>query len=277
MIAYGHDHVAKWNPINVCSYHLQEAGATPVQEIAYSLATAIDVLDAVRDSGKISPEQMPHVVGQISFFVNAGVRFIEEIAKMRTFTAMWDEICRTRYGVQDASLRRFRYGVQVNSLGLTEQQPENNVQRIVLEMLGVTLSADARARALQLPAWNEALGLPRPADQQWSLRMQQVLAFESDLLEYPDIFAGSSVMEAKVSELTQGARNELDDVLALGGAFQSIDELKSRLVASQSLRVARIESGEQVVVGVNRFTETAASPLASDGAVETIMTVDPLV
>jgi (2R)-ethylmalonyl-CoA mutase len=277
MIAYGHDHVAKWNPINVCSYHLQEAGATPVQEIAYALATAIDVLDAVRDSGKISTAQMPHVVGQISFFVNAGVRFIEEIAKMRTFTAMWDEICRTRYDVQDASLRRFRYGVQVNSLGLTEQQPENNVQRIVLEMLGVTLSADARARALQLPAWNEALGLPRPADQQWSLRMQQVLAFESDLLEYPDIFAGSSVMEAKVDELTKGAYNELDDVLALGGAFQAIEELKSRLVASQSQRVARIESGEQVVVGVNRFTETAASPLASDSAIETIMTVDPLV
>ena len=276
MIAYGHDHVAKWNPINVCSYHLQEAGATPVQEIAYALATAIDVLDAVRDSGKISSEQMPHVVGQISFFVNAGVRFIEEIAKMRTFTAMWDEICRTRYGVQDASLRRFRYGVQVNSLGLTEQQPENNVQRIVLEMLGVTLSADARARALQLPAWNEALGLPRPSDQQWSLRMQQVLAYESDLLEYPDIFAGSSVMEAKVRELTVGAQNELDDVLALGGAFSAIEELKSRLVASQSQRIARIESGEQVVVGVNRFTETAESPLTSDG-LETIMTVDPAV
>ena len=277
MIAYGHDHVAKWNPINVCSYHLQEAGATPVQEIAYSLATAIDVLDAVRDSGKIPPSQMPHVVGQISFFVNAGVRFIEEIAKMRTFTAMWDEICRTRYGVEDATLRRFRYGVQVNSLGLTEQQPENNVQRIVLEMLGVTLSADARARALQLPAWNEALGLPRPADQQWSLRMQQVLAFESDLLEYPDIFAGSSVMEAKVRELTKGAQNELDDVVALGGALAAIDELKSRLVASQSQRVARIESGEQVVVGVNRFTETDESPLASDSAIETIMTVDPAV
>jgi (2R)-ethylmalonyl-CoA mutase len=277
MIAYGHDHVAKWNPINVCSYHLQEAGATPIQEIAYSLATAIDVLDAVRDSGKIEPKQMPHVVGQISFFVNSGVRFIEEIAKMRTFTAMWDEICRTRYGVEDATLRRFRYGVQVNSLGLTEQQPENNVQRIVLEMLGVTLSADARARALQLPAWNEALGLPRPSDQQWSLRMQQVLAFESDLLEYPDIFAGSSVMEAKVHELTNGAQNELDEVLALGGAFSAIDELKSRLVASQSQRVARIESGEQVVVGVNRFTETAESPLTSDSAIETIMSVDPAV
>ncbi len=275
MIAYGINNVAKWNPINVCSYHLQEAGATPVQEIAYALATAIDVLDAVRDSGKIEPAQMPRVVGRMSFFVNAGVRFIEEIAKVRTFTAMWDEICRTRYGVQDPSLRRFRYGVQVNSLGLTEQQPENNVQRVVLEMLGVTLSADARARALQLPAWNEALGLPRPWDQQWSLRMQQVLAFESDLLEYPDIFAGSRVMDAKVRELTLGAQGELDDVLALGGAFRAIDELKSRLVASQSQRVARIESGEQTVVGVNRFTETAPSPLTGDATIGAIMTVDP--
>jgi (2R)-ethylmalonyl-CoA mutase len=220
---------------------------------------------------------MPNVVGRISFFVNAGVRFIEEIAKMRTFTAMWDEICRTRYGVEDASLRRFRYGVQVNSLGLTEQQPENNVQRIVLEMLGVTLSADARARAVQLPAWNEALGLPRPSDQQWSLRMQQVLAFESDLLEYPDIFAGSQVMEAKVRELTSGARSELDDVLGLGGAFKAIDVLKGRLVDSQSARVARIESGEQIVVGVNRFTETAESPLTSGTSIESIMTVDPAV
>ena len=276
----GHDRVrhtprAKWNPINVCSYHLQEAGATPVQEIAYALATAIDVLDAVRDSGKVEKSQMPSVVGRISFFVNGGVRFIEEIAKMRTFTAMWDEICRTRYGVQDPSLRRFRYGVQVNSLGLTEQQPENNVQRIVLEMLGLTLSADARARAIQLPAWNEALGLPRPWDQQWSLRMQQVLAYESDLLEYPDIFAGSQVMDAKVRELTLAAQVELDDVLALGGAFAAIDELKSRLVASQAERVARIESGEQVVVGVNRFTETTESPLTSGTSLATILTVDP--
>ncbi len=277
MIAFAIDHVPKWNPINVCSYHLQEAGATPVQEIAYALATAIDILDAVRDSGKVEPTQMPNVVGRISFFVNAGVRFIEEIAKMRTFTAMWDEICRTRYGVQDPSLRRFRYGVQVNSLGLTEQQPENNVQRIVLEMLGVTLSADARARALQLPAWNEALGLPRPWDQQWSLRMQQVLAFESDLLEYPDIFAGSQVMDAKVHQLTTGAQSELDDVLALGGAFNAIEELKSRLVASQAERIARIESGEQIVVGVNRFVETEPSPLTSNDSFEAIMTVDPLV
>ena len=277
MIAFGINHVPKWNPINVCSYHLQDAGASPVQEIAYALATAIDILDAVRDSGKIEPSQMPHVVGRISFFVNAGVRFIEEIAKMRTFTAMWDEICRTRYGVDDPSFRRFRYGVQVNSLGLTEQQPENNVQRIVLEMLGVTLSADARARALQLPAWNEALGLPRPWDQQWSLRMQQVLAFESDLLEYPDIFAGSQVMDAKVHELTVGAQSELDDVLGRGGAFNAIEELKSRLVASQAERVARIESGEQIVVGVNRFVETAPSPLTSGSSLESIMTVDPLV
>ena len=275
MIAYGIEHVPKWNPINVCSYHLQEAGATPVQEIAYALATAIDILDAVRDSGKVDPSKMTHVVGRISFFVNAGVRFVEEIAKMRTFTAMWDDICRTRYGVDDPSLRRFRYGVQVNSLGLTEQQPENNVTRIVLEMLGVTLSADARARALQLPAWNEALGLPRPWDQQWSLRMQQILAFESDLLEYPDIFAGSQVMDAKVRELTVAAGSELDEVLALGGAFAAIEELKSRLVASQSVRVARIESGDLVVVGVNRFVETAESPLTSNATIDAVMTVDP--
>jgi len=275
MIAYAINHVPKWNPINVCSYHLQEAGATPVQEIAYALATAIDVLDAVRDSGKVEPSQMPSVVGRISFFVNGGVRFIEEIAKLRALTAMWDVICRIRYHVDDPSLRRFRYGVQVNSLGLTEQQPENNVSRIVLEMLGVTLSADARARSIQLPAWNEALGLPRPWDQQWSLRMQQVLAFESDLLEYPDIFAGSQVMEAKVRELTAAAQDELDDVLRLGGAFEAVEELKSRLVASQALRVARIESGEQVVVGVNRFTETAQSPLTSDVTLESVMSVDP--
>ena len=277
MVAYGITNAPKWNPINVCSYHLQEAGATPVQEIAYALATAVDILDALRDSGKVEPSQMDQVVGRISFFVNAGVRFIEETAKMRTFTAMWDEICRTRYGVDDPSLRRFRYGVQVNSLGLTEQQPENNVQRIVLEMLGVTLSSDARARAIQLPAWNEALGLPRPWDQQWSLRMQQVLAFESDLLEYPDIFAGSVVMDAKVHELTVAAQIELDDVLARGGAFAAIEELKSRLVASQAERVARIESGEQIVVGVNRFTETTPSPLTSGESLESILTVDPAV
>ena len=275
MIAYGIHHVVKWNPINVCSYHLQEAGATPAQEIAYALATAIDVLDAVRDSGKVDAALMPEVVGRISFFVNAGVRFVEEVAKMRTFTAMWDEICRTRYHVDDPSLRRFRYGVQVNSLGLTEQQPENNVQRIVLEMLGVTLSADARARAIQLPAWNEALGLPRPWDQQWSLRVQQVLAFESDLLEYPDIFAGSRVMEAIEHDIYVAAQSELDEVLAMGGAFSAIEELKSRLVDSQSARIERIESGEQTVVGVNRFVETAKSPLTNDDSLESIMTVDP--
>jgi (2R)-ethylmalonyl-CoA mutase len=198
MIAYGINNVPKWNPINVCSYHLQEAGATPVQEIAYALATAIDILDGVRDSGKISPDQLPEVVGRISFFVNAGIRFVEEIAKMRAFTEMWDRICRERYGVTDPAMRRFRYGVQVNSLGLTEQQPENNIQRIVLEMLGVTMSADARARAVQLPAWNEALGLPRPWDQQWSLRMQQIVAYETDLLDYGDIFDGSAEISAKV-------------------------------------------------------------------------------
>jgi len=277
MIAFAINNVAKWNPINVCSYHLQEAGATPVQEIAYALATAIDILDAVVDSGKVLPEQIGDVVGRISFFVNAGVRFIEETAKMRTFTALWDEICHDRYGVTDPAKRRFRYGVQVNSLGLTEQQPENNVQRIVLEMLGVSLSANARARAIQLPAWNEALGLPRPWDQQWSLRMQQVLAYESDLLEYPDIFEGSVVMERKVAELTDAARAELNDVLELGGAFNAIEELKSRLVQSQSERVARIERGEQIVVGVNAYTETAPSPLTSDASLESVLTVDPAV
>ena len=275
MIAYGIENVPSWNPINVCSYHLQEAGATPVQEIAYALATAIDILDAVRDSGKVSPEKMPEVVGRVSFFVNAGIRFVEEIAKMRAFTSMWDAICRDRYHVEDPTLRRFRYGVQVNSLGLTEQQPENNVQRIVLEMLGVTLSADARARAVQLPAWNEALGLPRPWDQQWSLRLQQVLAYETDLLEYPDIFNGSLVMEKKTAELIHDAQAELDDVLAMGGAFSAIDELKARLVRSQATRVARIESGEQKVIGVNTFTTTEQSPL--NGGVESIMTVDPTV
>ena len=275
MIAYGIENVPSWNPINVCSYHLQEAGATPVQEIAYALATAIDILDAVRDSGKVSPERMPEVVGRVSFFVNAGIRFVEEIAKMRAFTTMWDAICRDRYHVEDPTLRRFRYGVQVNSLGLTEQQPENNVQRIVLEMLGVTLSADARARAVQLPAWNEALGLPRPWDQQWSLRLQQVLAYETDLLEYPDIFNGSLVMEKKTAELMHEAQAELDEVLALGGAFSAIDELKARLVRSQANRVARIESGEQKVIGVNTFTTTEPSPL--HGGIESIMTVDPRV
>ena len=273
-IAYTVRHVPKWNPINVCSYHLQEAGATPTQEVAYALATAIGVLDGVRSSGKIDPSEFPAVVGRISFFVNSGVRFVEETCKMRAFTAMWDRICKDRYGVVDPKLRRFRYGVQVNSLGLTEQQPENNVPRIVLESLGVTLSKSARARAMQLPAWNEALGLPRPWDQQWSLRIQQILAFESDLLDYGDIFEGSKVIEAKTAELMEAAGTELDDVDALGGAFGAIDELKMRLVRSQAERVRRIENGEQRVVGVNCFTETAPSPLTADGDIENILKVD---
>jgi (2R)-ethylmalonyl-CoA mutase len=273
-IAYTVRHAPKWNPINVCSYHLQEAGATPVQEVAYALATAIGVLDGVRASGKVHESELPAVVGRISFFVNSSVRFVEETCKMRAFTRMWNRICRERYGVEDPKLRRFRYGVQVNSLGLTEQQPENNVPRIVLETLGVTLSKDARARAMQLPAWNEALGLPRPWDQQWSLRIQQVLAFESDLLEYDDIFEGSKVIEAKTSELVEEATAELDDVLALGGAFEAIDELKRRLVRSQAERVRRIETGELTVVGVNSFTETAPSPFLGDGDIENILRVD---
>jgi (2R)-ethylmalonyl-CoA mutase len=273
-IAYTVRHAPKWNPINVCSYHLQEAGATPVQEVAYALATAIGVLDGVRASGKVDESELPAVVGRISFFVNSSVRFVEETCKMRAFTQLWDNICRERYGVEDPKLRRFRYGVQVNSLGLTEQQPENNVQRIVLETLGVTLSRSARARAMQLPAWNEALGLPRPWDQQWSLRIQQVLAFESDLLEYDDIFEGSKVIEAKTAELADAAQAELDDVQALGGAFEAIDELKRRLVRSQAERVRRIESGELKVVGVNCFTETTASPLLGDGEIENILKVD---
>jgi (2R)-ethylmalonyl-CoA mutase len=272
MVAWCSENIPAWNPMNVCSYHLQEAGATPVQEIAYSLATAIDVLDAVRDSGQVPAERMPAVVASISFFVNSGIRFVEEVCKMRAFTRLWDEITLERYGITDPKARRFRYGVQVNSLGLTEVQPENNVQRIVLEMLGVTLSKDARTRSLQLPAWNEALGLPRPWDQQWSLRMQQVLAYESDLLDYDDIFAGSHVIEGLTDEIAAAARAELDDVLAHGGAFAAIEELKGRLVSSNTERVRRIESGEQVVVGVNRFTETAESPLAGD---ENILRVDP--
>ncbi len=263
-IAYAVKHAPKWNPINVCSYHLQEAGATPTQEVAFALATAIGVLDGVRASGQVDEADLPAVVGRISFFVNSSVRFVEETCKMRAFTRMWDRICRERYGVEDPKLRRFRYGVQVNSLGLTEQQPENNVQRIVLEMLGVTLSKDARARAIQLPAWNEALGLPRPWDQQWSLRIQQVLAFETDLLEYGDIFEGSKVIETKTEEMIEAASAELDDVQELGGAFEAIDELKRRLVRSQADRVRRIESGELEVIGVNSFTETAPSPLLDD-------------
>jgi (2R)-ethylmalonyl-CoA mutase len=274
MIAYTVRHVPKWNPINVCSYHLQEAGATPVQELAYALATAIGVLDAVRESGQVEPGDFPAVVGRISFFCNAGIRFVEETCKMRAFTRMWDRICAERYGVTDPKLRRFRYGVQVNSLGLTEAQPENNLQRIVLETLGVTLSRDARARAMQLPAWNEALGLPRPWDQQWSLRMQQVLAYETDLLEYEDIFEGSRVIEARTAELAEAAQAELDDVLSLGGAFEAIDEIKGRLVRSETERTRRIESGDLKVVGVNCFTGSEPSPLAGE---ETILRVDPAV
>ncbi len=274
MVAWCAEHAPAWNPMNVCSYHLQEAGATPVQELAYSLATAIGVLDAVRDSGQVPADRFPQVFASISFFVNAGIRFVEETCKMRAFVELWDRIGRDRYGVTDPKARRFRYGVQVNSLGLTEAQPENNVQRIVLEMLGVTLSKKARARSIQLPAWNEALGLPRPWDQQWSLRMQQVLAYESDLLEYEDIFDGSHVIEAGTSELVKAAQAELDDVLALGGAFEAVETLKARLVASMAERTRRIESGEQVVVGVNRFTETEPSPLGGEGA---ILRVDPAV
>jgi (2R)-ethylmalonyl-CoA mutase len=265
-IAYTVTHIPKWNPINICSYHLQEAGATPTQELAYALCTAMAVLDAVRDSGQVAPEEMGTVVGRVSFFVNAGVRFVEETCKMRAFVRLWDEITRERYGVTDEKLRRFRYGVQVNSLGLTEAQPENNVQRIVLEMLGVTLSKNARARAVQLPAWNEALGLPRPWDQQWSLRLQQVLAFESDLLEHDDIFDGSHVIGRKVDELVAGAREEIDRVLAMGGATAAVESgyMKQALVSSHAARRSRIESGEEVVVGVNRFETTEPSPLTAD-------------
>ena len=273
-IAWTVRHAPKWNPINVCSYHLQEAGATPVQELAFALATAIGVLDGVRESGQVAAAAFPAVVGRMSFFCNAGIRFVEEVCKMRAFTAMWDRICAERYGVEDPKLRRFRYGVQVNSLGLTEQQPENNVTRIVLEALGVTLSRDARARALQLPAWNEALGLPRPWDQQWSLRIQQVLAFETDLLHHDDIFAGSHVIEAKTAALVEEAGVELQEILDLGGAFEAVAEMKRRLVASQSARTRAIESGELPVVGVNRFTTTEASPLGGEGA---ILRVDPAV
>jgi (2R)-ethylmalonyl-CoA mutase len=266
------EHVPKWNPINICSYHLQEAGATPVQEIAFALATAVDVLDAVRDSGQVDDERFAAVVASVSFFVNAGIRFVEETCKMRAFTRMWDDLTRARYGIDDPRARRFRYGVQVNSLGLTAEQPENNMHRIGLELLGVTLSKDARARSIQLPAWNEALGLPRPWDQQWSLRLQQVLAHESDLLEYDDIFAGSHVIEAKTSELIEGAEAELDEIISLGGAFASIEELKSRLVRSHAARRAAIERGDLTVVGVNDFRETEPSPL---GGAASILQADP--
>ncbi|GAB3858310.1 protein meaA [Nocardioides maradonensis] len=276
MIAYTVNNIPKWNPINICSYHLQEAGATPVQEIAYAMCTAIAVLDQVKASGQVSDDDFEKTVGRISFFVNAGVRFVEEMCKMRAFVELWDEITRERYGVQDEKMRRFRYGVQVNSLGLTEAQPENNVQRIVLEMLAVTLSKKARARAVQLPAWNEALGLPRPWDQQWSLRLQQVLAFESDLLEYDDIFDGSPVVEAKVQSLIEGAKAEIDRVQAMGGAIAAVDSgyMKQELVSSHARRRAAIEDGLEIIVGVNKFDTTEPSPLTAN-LDEAIMVADP--
>jgi (2R)-ethylmalonyl-CoA mutase len=258
---YCHRSVPKWNPTNVCSYHLQEAGATPEQELAFALATARAVLDEIR--GRVAAEDFPGLVSRISFFVNAGIRFVTEICKMRAFVELWDEICRDDYGVADPKLRRFRYGVQVNSLGLTEQQPENNVYRILIEMLAVTLSRNARARAVQLPAWNEALGLPRPFDQQWSLRMQQIMAYETDLLEYGDLFDGNPVVEARVADLKAGARAELARIAEMGGAVAAIDYMKSELVAANTARLARIEAGETVVVGVNRFTEAEPSPLTA--------------
>jgi (2R)-ethylmalonyl-CoA mutase len=278
MIAWTVHHVPKWNPINICSYHLQEAGATPTQEVAYALCTAIAVLDAVRDSGQVDAADMGKVVARISFFVNAGVRFVEEMSKMRAFTALWDEITRDRYGVTDPKARRLRYGVQVNSLGLTEAQPENNVQRIVLEMLAVSLSRGARARAIQLPAWNEALGLPRPWDQQWALRMQQVLAFETDLLEYEDIFDGSHVIQAKVDEIMAGAREEIARVQDVGGAVAAVESgyMKSQLVGSLAEYRRGMENGERVLVGVNKFATTEPSPLQAEGA-KAIETIDPAV
>ena len=272
MIAWCAKNAPKWNPINICSYHLQEVGATPVQEISFALANAIDILDAVKSSGQISDQEFPQVFASFSFFVNAGIRFIEETCKMRAFVKLWDRIGRERYSITDERALRFRYGVQVNSLGLTEAQPENNVQRIVLEMLAVTLSKDARARSVQLPAWNEALGLPRPWDQQWSLRMQQVLAFETDLLEYEDVLNGSHVIEAKTAELVEQAWAEMNEILNLGGAFEAVETLKGRLVQSMSSRTSRIEKGDQRVIGVNAFTQTALSPL---GGTDNILKVDP--
>jgi len=274
-IVFSYREVPKWNPTNVCSYHLQEAGATPVQELSYALATAIAVLDTVKASGEVPDSEFGTVVGRVSFFVNAGMRFVTEICKMRAFGELWDEIARERYGVADPKHRMFRYGVQVNSLGLTEPQPENNVYRILIEMLAVTLSKKARARAVQLPAWNEALGLPRPWDQQWSLRMQQIVAYETDLLEYGDIFDGSAEIARKVEQLKEEAKAELATIERMGGAIAAIDYMKRRLVESNSARVRHIETGDQIVVGVNRWTETEPSPLtAGEGA---IMVVDPAV
>jgi (2R)-ethylmalonyl-CoA mutase len=271
MIAWCYREVPKWNPMNVCSYHLQEAGATPEQELAFALATAISVLDTVKVGGQVPEEDFEIVASRISFFVNAGVRFVTELCKMRSFTRLWDQILLERYGVRDKKARRFRYGVQVNSLGLTEQQPENNVYRILIEALAVTLSKDARCRALQLPAWNEALGLPRPFDQQWSLRLQQVLAYETDLLEYEDLFDGSHVVEAKVAELSKGALEQLALIDAMGGASSAIDYMKTELVGSNARRVRSVETGDMTVVGVNRWTDTEISPLsAGEGNIETV-------
>lgn len=273
MIAWCYLEVPKWNPMNVCSYHLQEAGATPEQELAFALATAISVLDTVKAGGQVPEQDFEIVASRISFFVNAGVRFVTELCKMRSFTRLWDQILLERYGVQDKKARRFRYGVQVNSLGLTEQQPENNVYRILIEALAVTLSKDARCRALQLPAWNEALGLPRPFDQQWSLRLQQVLAYETDLLEYEDLFDGSHVVEAKVAELSKGALAQLALIDEMGGAQNAIDYMKTQLVSSNAKRVRSVETGDMTVVGVNRWTDTEVSPLSAGES--SIETVDP--
>ena len=275
-IVYTVKNVPQWNPMNLCSYHLQEAGATPVQEIAYTLSTAIAVLDAVRDAGRLGTAEMTGVVARLSFFVNAGLRFIEEVCKLRALSSLWEKLGRERYGVTDAKALRFRYGVQVNSLGLTEAQPENNVYRILLEMLAVTLSKDVRARAVQLPAWNEALGLPRPWDQQWSLRCQQVLAYETDLLEYPDIFEGSRVVDEKTKAIAEGAWREVEEVQRLGGAVACVQSgyIKERLVESNALRLRQIEQGTRTVVGVNRYTESEPSPLVSGGAAA-IMALDP--
>ena len=268
--AYTREHLPKWNPMNVCSYHLQEAGATPEEELAFALATATAVLDDLK--GKVPEEHFPAMVGRISFFVNAGIRFVTEMCKMRAFVELWDEICAERYGVEDPKFRRFRYGVQVNSLGLTEQQPENNVYRILIEMLAVTLSKNARARAVQLPAWNEALGLPRPWDQQWSLRMQQIMAFETDLLEYDDLFDGNPAVDRKVAALKEGARAELAQIDSMGGAVEAIEYMKSRLVDSNAERIMGIEDGGTTVVGVNRYQEAEESPLTAGD--EAIMVAD---
>ncbi len=278
LITYTVGEVPKWNPINICSYHLQEAGATPTQELAYALVTAIGVLDAVKATGRIPESEFGNVVARMSFFVNAGIRFVEEMCKMRAFVELWDRVTQERYGITDPKQRRFRYGIQVNSLGLTEQQPENNIIRIVLEMLAVTLSKDARARAIQLPAWNEALGLPRPWDQQWSLRAQQVLAYETDLLQYPDLFNGSKVVEAETQRLADASWAEVQEVLARGGAVQAVESgyIKQRLVESNATRLREIENGERIVIGVNKYVEGAPSPLV-ENLDEAILTVDPAV